>query len=296
MKNPISNPLRFLSRPRRSSAETLRLAALSGYMLCSVASAITSTNESNFNGTPITAGDSIWFSSHFKLSGVTNVSLPLTIYFQNGRVDFTANSVSYSLGVPNAAVTFLPGSVTPSTTFSSGLWSTVVSYSDAQNDPFLSGFSFLSPGLPGGINPVSWRGDFSSDRAGVIVQWQWAAAVYHPALPTDYNQLGVQVEDGAFQSGTPVSYRSDVIGGARGGGGSNYTGSNSGTESITVVPEPSTSSLMLLSLVAKLLYNGRQRLPKKARLNLMESHSSSGRHNLGRWQQDFHHNGLPPRR
>ena len=99
---------------------------------------------------------------------------------------------------------------------------------DAGKDPWLSGLAFTVPagGLPGGINPVVWSGSYSSDTAGLTVQWQWGAAVYTD-FSSDYNDLGVQVIDGSRQSGTPNNYTEYVIGGARGGGGSNYTGSNS---------------------------------------------------------------------
>jgi hypothetical protein len=93
---------------------------------------------------------------------------------------------------------------------------------------------FLVPtgGLPGGINPVSWQGQFYSDTSGVSLNWQWAAAVY-TKFTTSYGGLGVKPVDSNTASqyknsdhaGTPESYKTYVMGGARGGGGSNYTGS-----------------------------------------------------------------------
>jgi hypothetical protein len=77
------------------------------------------------------------------------------------------------------------------------------------------------------------------------VQWQWAASVYdNPNFGTDYNALGVKPVDDNHASaylnsdhaGTPEYFKSDVTGGARGGGGSNFTGSYSGTAS--TVPAP----------------------------------------------------------
>ena len=90
---------------------------------------------------------------------------------------------------------------------------------------------------------------------------------------TNYNALAVQVLDGTYQSGTPTAdcpgpkpdnptRVNHVVGGARGGGGSNCTGSNSGTGHVTVpfeddhitiitstVPEPATMALLATGLV-----------------------------------------------
>jgi hypothetical protein len=65
------------------------------------------------------------------------------------------------------------------------------------------------------------------------VQWKWAAAVYSQ-FPTDLGAIGVKPIDGGTNSdhaGTPENVKRFVTGGARGGGGSNFTGSYSGTAS-----------------------------------------------------------------
>jgi hypothetical protein len=58
---------------------------------------------------------------------------------------------------------------------------------------------------------------------------------------SNYNALGVKPTDdndasiyhNSDHAGTPENFKPFVIGGARGGGGSNYTGSYSGTGGIT---------------------------------------------------------------
>ncbi len=96
-------------------------------------------------------------------------------------------------------------------------------------------------GLPGGINPVSWSGTFTTDTAGVGLNWQWAAAVY-TTFNANNGVLGVKATDdnqhdctyhNSDHAGTPEQYKSSVVGGARGGGGSNYTGGLSGTQTIS---------------------------------------------------------------
>ena len=48
--------------------------------------------------------------------------------------------------------------------------------------------------LPGGINPVTWTADFSSETPGICLNWKWAAAVY-TTFSTDYNAIGVKSID-----------------------------------------------------------------------------------------------------
>jgi hypothetical protein len=73
----------------------------------------------------------------------------------------------------------------------------------------------------------------------VNVNWQWAAAVY-TNFTTAYNALGVKPVDDKVQNpylnadhaGTPENFKQFVIGGATGGGASNYTGSLSSTVTV----------------------------------------------------------------
>ncbi len=65
----------------------------------------------------------------------------------------------------------------------------------------------------------------------------------------DYNSLGVKPVDdnkasqnkNSDHAGTPENFKSFVIGGARGGGGSNFTGSYSGTGSCALTSVATTS-------------------------------------------------------
>jgi hypothetical protein len=87
---------------------------------------------------------------------------------------------------------------------------------------------------------VTWSGQISSDTHGLTVHWQWGAAVY-TSFSADYTQLGVKPVDNpkasAYQNsdnaGTPENDTNFVTGGARGGGGSNFTGSWSADGSCT---------------------------------------------------------------
>ena len=201
--------------------------------------------SSNFNGTPIPAGDFIWFSSVLKVQGLD--SDPVTIGFA-GSIQFAVNGSLYLVSVPTAIVNFSPFVATASTVYCNGQWVTTVPLSGLSGNVFLDGVAFQAPppsGFPGGIKQVTWQGTFFSLTPGIKVQWQWAASVYHNAnFGADYNLLGVKPVDDSNASlyfnsdhaGTPENFKTDVEGGARGGGGSNFTGSYSGTAA--TVPAP----------------------------------------------------------
>src|SRR5580765_5040845 len=199
------------------------------------------TIGSNFNGTAIAENNFIWFNSVLKVSNLP--AGPATIFLDNSTITFAANGTNYNLPVPAASVTFDPNALSATTTFDtvSNRWVTVIPTGVAGKNAFLSGLTFLVPsgGLRGGANPVTWQGTFTTDSPGVTLNWQWAAAVYTSF--TDYNVIGVKPTDdnqasqyqNSDHAGTPEHYKNFVVGGARGGGGSNYTGSMSSTGSVT---------------------------------------------------------------
>ena len=211
------------------------------FALSSVARAdAVSVISSNFNGTSIGAGSTVWFNSHMKVSGLSS----------NRVTTVNITNVSVSLGgqiytVPDATVLFSPTAAAASTSFGSvsNRWVTIVPISQAGADPFMTGLGLLvTAGIPGGMNPVIMQATFSSD-ANISIDWQWSASVYTD-FSADYNDLGVLSVDGGGQSGTPENFERFVTGGARGGGGSNFTGSNSATGHVQLtgnpVPEPTT--------------------------------------------------------
>jgi len=216
----------------------------------------TSAIASNFNGTAIAAGDDIWFNAVLKVNGLS--STPARIFVTHASITFTANGQTYQLTVPDSQIT-LSNSITLATTFFARLspeigsplgWRTALPASGLAGNDFLAGLRFAVPasGLPGGIKNVIWQGTFSSDTAGLTVNWQWGASVY-TNFSTKYNDLGVKPVDdnkasqykNSDHAGTPESFRAFVVGGVRGGGGSNFTGSYSGTGSCALVVTPTTS-------------------------------------------------------
>jgi hypothetical protein len=82
------------------------------------------------------------------------------------RLRFTANGTPYTLQVPDYVITLSPstGAADASTVFDAGqnAWVTNLPSSFTGNG-FLSGTAFnVSTTLPGGINPVTWKADFST--------------------------------------------------------------------------------------------------------------------------------------
>ena len=205
----------------------------------------TSTIGSNFNGTPIAAGDTVWFSAVVKVNGLG--SAPVKVGVTNASITFTSGGTTYTTNVPDSQITFSSGFTSAQTTFNGTTWVTTLPPGGAGNT-FLTGVALPVPsGLPGGINPVTWKATFTSDTPGITFNWQWAAAAYTNfggvpttasygtvgAKPVDDNQLSAYKN--SDHAGTPESFKSFVTGGARGGGGSNFTGSYSGTASPAIV-------------------------------------------------------------
>ena len=199
---------------------------------------LSTSSVSNFNGTPIKAGNYIWFNSVLKPSGLG--SKPVTFRFVQQMI----SSASFTTPVPDAIVTFDPAATSATTSFTGGTWMTRLPASGLAGNTFLSGVSYRCPAnIPGGLKNITWSGMIISDTPGASLQWQWAAAVYS-AFGSDNGGLGVKPVDdnkasqykNSDHAGTPENFKSNVVGGATGGGGSNYTGGYSGTVSVGPCP------------------------------------------------------------
>jgi hypothetical protein len=194
---------------------------------------------SNFNGTAIHPGSTVWFNSIVKVTGVGAAGA--TIHIDQSTINYTVNGQTTQVAVPEGTLVFLPNAASATTTFDPGSgWTTTVPVGVGGN-VFLTGYGLSLPnGLPGGANPVTWTGNFETDTSGVSLHWQFAAAVY-TQFSTDNNALNVKPVDSNSASayhnsdhaGTPEAFKAFVTGGARGGGGSNWTGSYSSTVSVT---------------------------------------------------------------
>ena len=191
---------------------------------------------SNFNGTTIAAGNKIWFNAVVKVNG--SAAYPLTIYFNNQTISCSAFTVT----LPNSELILTSAVTTATTVFNGTTWVTTAPPNQSGNY-FISGYSdslttALSPGFFG--NAVTWAGTFLASNANVSLNWQWSSAVY-TKFTTDMNSVGVKPSDcnscsaylNSDNAVTPEHFKSYLTTGACGGGGSNYTGGLSGTQTIT---------------------------------------------------------------
>jgi hypothetical protein len=189
-------------------------------------------------------GTYIWFNAVVNnVQGLPSNGAQVKLYLTNSSISFTANGTPYNVAVPNSVVTFnslsqSQQSSPAKTTYDlvNARWGTAVAKSGLTGNTFVTGVAYQVPAdFPTGIQNVTWSASYSTDTPGVTFQWQWGAAVYSPfsstyatsTTPANTNVLGVNAEDGVPGSdpaGTPETYKTSVIAGATGGGGTNYTG------------------------------------------------------------------------
>ncbi|HTC76040.1 MAG TPA: hypothetical protein VK684_10710 [Edaphobacter sp.] len=225
--------------PIDTSPTTLTCGATPPPPVCSSISG----NASNFNGTSLDSGQWIWFNANFTAKGIPSTGAVIT--FSNSKILNTGDGTAITNSAPNARITFSPTAACTTTTFNTmtNTWFTIVPMR-ADDEIFLTGVAVPVPagGLPGGVN-VNWTGTFDTGGvAGISIDWKWGAAVYS-SLGDDFNTLAIKpghqtacrVSNGDH-AGTPEGandlnqlWKQFVISGATGGGGSNWTGSWSGT-------------------------------------------------------------------
>lgn len=195
---------------------------------------------SDFRNVAVAGGNYIWFNSIFRIRDVSKQTVHIS--FSNSTVQFqytdaSGNVVPVNLAIPNAQITIDPGVTVATTSYDpvNNVWNTTLPW-DLDDNAFLSGMPWLVPaaGLPADVEPVNWCGTFAVDVSGAHIGWRWAAATYS-SFGSDGTVLGVKPinsdDDNPAtnhdRAGTPENFKQFVIPGARGKGGSNYTGSYS---------------------------------------------------------------------
>lgn len=204
--------------------------------------------------TAINMGQTIWFNS----SGLNVQGLPNTgsvkLYITNAMITFTANSIGYTLAVPNAVITFSSSVSSASTTWdaTNNRWSTLIPMSSVKGNAnihsFFDGLAYQVPtNFPGGIQKVTWQAAYSTSTPGLNFNWQWGAAVYNqfpanttgsafpPVTTGDYNSAHINALDNSDPAGTP-EYEKNYL--AFGDMGAGYTGLYAGTTAVvpTIAP------------------------------------------------------------
>jgi hypothetical protein len=187
----------------------------------------------NFGSTPIAAGNTIWFTSVVNVRGLSGQAATLVV--DNATITFSVFGRPVTLAVPAAVIQFDPNATTASTVYNASTqsWVTVVPAGYTGN-VFLSGLPYVVPaGFPAGLNSVTWTGSFRSNSSALCASWKWGAAVYTQftgnlaaitVKPVDAGNLSAIVN--SDPAGTPENFKSFLIAGARGTGGSQYLGAD----------------------------------------------------------------------
>jgi len=183
----------------------------------------------SWNGFNAPAGSVVWINAHIHGSHGIPTNAITTVDFTG--VTLVVDGVTYA--IPNGQIVFNPAASTPTTVVNAdGSWTTTVSptFSD---DIFFDGQAVpVDANLEnGGHGNTSSTFSFTTNASasGLSFQWQWSAAVYTSwpgNAAANIEPVHANLQAGAPQNG---AVQADLIQGPRGGGGSNFTGSWSGT-------------------------------------------------------------------
>lgn len=185
--------------------------------------------------------DVVWIHAHIGTpSGVSKTSTTTVTYT---GVTFVLNNITYNL--PDGILIFNPSApATPSTSFdptagSNGTWTTVVNPNNLSDQIFFDGGAVpVDSNISGGGKATFNFTTLSSDTS-LAFSWQWSAAVFtnwpvwggvgNPNAGD--NAAQIEPYHGHLEAGAPMNttVEASLIQGPRGGGGSNFTGSWSGT-------------------------------------------------------------------
>jgi hypothetical protein len=173
----------------------------------------------------------VWINAHIGTPSGVSTTTVTTVNFTG--VTFDLNGQPYAL--PDGLLIFNPSApATPSTTFDAtfglhGRWITTVNPNDLSDEIFFDGNALpVDSNISGGGQATLTYTTTSSDN-NLKFDWQWSAAAY--TFWPGNNQAQILAYHHSDHAGTPENrqVQQSLIQGPRGGGGSNFTGSWSGT-------------------------------------------------------------------
>ncbi|MFZ0799032.1 MAG: hypothetical protein WCA13_12475 [Terriglobales bacterium] len=180
------------------------------------------------------SNDVVWINAHIGTPSGVPTNAVTTVQFT--EVTFVLNGQTYPL--PDGFLTFDPSApATPTTTYDSsyapnGAWTTTFNPNNLSDEMFFDGQGVpVDSNISGGGSATLSYTTESTDN-DLAFSWQWSAAAY--TYWPGNNAAEIQPYHGGpqgFHAGTPLNtqVQKSLIQGPRGGGGSNYTGSWSGT-------------------------------------------------------------------
>jgi hypothetical protein len=187
---------------------------------------------------PVGSTDVVWINAHIGTPSGIPTNQVTTVRFTG--VTFVLNGVTYNL--PDGFLIFDPSApATPTTTYTPppgepsdlyapyGSWTTTLNPSNLSDEIFFDGQAVpVNSNISGGGGATF---NFTSDSTDTSLDfnWQWSAAVY--TYWPNNNAAEILPYHDSLHAGTPQNpaVQQSLIQGPRGGGGSNYTGSWSGT-------------------------------------------------------------------
>jgi len=185
----------------------------------------------SWNGFSAPAGSVVWINAHIGTPSGLLTNQITTVDFTG--VSLVVNATTYAL--PNGHLVFNPAAPTIATTVvnADGSWTTTLNPSSLADEIF-----FVGQAIPVDANMENGGGGntgstlsftTSSNSSTLSFQWQWGAAVY-TSWPGNA-AANIEPVHAAQHAGAPLNtaVEADLIQGPRGGGGSNFTGSWSGT-------------------------------------------------------------------
>jgi hypothetical protein len=176
------------------------------------------------------SGAHVWIHAHIGSPTGVPTNTVTTVAFTN--VTFVLNGRTYDL--PNGELIFDPSAPsTPSTSFSNSGWATIVNPRHLSDEIFFDGSAVpVDSNITGG-GKATFNFTVESSDNRLAFDWQWSAAVftYWPGGNAFDNQARILPYHAGEHAGTPLNpqIQHSLIQGPRGGGGSNFTGSWSGT-------------------------------------------------------------------
>jgi hypothetical protein len=189
-----------------------------------------------FNGTSISKGSWILFSSEFSSVGA---KAPMVLEMRQSLVTFSVGQTHYAIEGPNMRLELREGRTVNLRFPPFGDHWQMIAPDAATGRDFLNSIGYETNNrLPGNLTNVTWSAKFYG-KDGRAIKWQWGAAVY-TKLTNRYGKLGVKALDDANyppfntnHAGTPEAFKQYVTGGGTGDGGTNYTGTMSSPVTVT---------------------------------------------------------------
>jgi len=173
----------------------------------------------------------VWIHAHIGRPNGVSTSSITTVEFAN--VTFVLNGTTYWL--PDGRLIFDPSAPsTPSTTFDPsfaprGRWTTTVNPNYLSDEIFFDGNAVPVDSNISGGGKATFNYTTESSDNNLSFSWQWSAAAY--TYWPGNQEADILPYHQSDHAGTPENrqVQQSLIQGPRGGGGSNYTGSWSGT-------------------------------------------------------------------